>query len=109
MEGSQLNLQWQPNAQDVGYGRQIIQTQGDGFFHPLECEPTLQIGYVLNFLEDIFIFQFACCSLTIIRIRDNFIDFPPSFAYNFLIPHVVYDVTFNFLVLTILIIYLSIL
>nr|ADP09004.1 SEP3-like protein [Lycium barbarum] len=45
MEGSQLNLQWQPNAQDVGYGRQTTQTQGDGFFHPLECEPTLQIGY----------------------------------------------------------------
>ncbi|XP_070047586.1 agamous-like MADS-box protein AGL9 homolog isoform X2 [Nicotiana tomentosiformis] len=45
MEGSQLNLQWQQNAQDVGYGRQTTQTQGDGFFHPLECEPTLQIGY----------------------------------------------------------------
>nr|Q03489.2 RecName: Full=Agamous-like MADS-box protein AGL9 homolog; AltName: Full=Floral homeotic protein FBP2; AltName: Full=Floral-binding protein 2 [Petunia x hybrida]AAA86854.1 transcription factor [Petunia x hybrida] len=45
MEGSTLNLQWQQNAQDVGYGRQATQTQGDGFFHPLECEPTLQIGY----------------------------------------------------------------
>ncbi|XP_055810626.1 agamous-like MADS-box protein AGL9 homolog isoform X1 [Solanum dulcamara] len=45
MEGSQLNLQWQSNAQDVGYGQQPTQTQGDGFFHPLECEPTLQIGY----------------------------------------------------------------
>nr|QOC60035.1 SEP3-family transcription factor TM5 [Solanum corneliomulleri] len=45
MEGSRLNLQWQPNAQDVGYGRQTTQTQGDGFFHPLDCEPTLQIGY----------------------------------------------------------------
>ncbi|WMV29190.1 hypothetical protein MTR67_022575 [Solanum verrucosum] len=45
MEGSQLNLQWQPNAQDVGYGRQTTQNQGDGFFHPLDCEPTLQIGY----------------------------------------------------------------
>ncbi|NP_001289529.1 agamous-like MADS-box protein AGL9 homolog [Nicotiana tabacum] len=45
MEGSQLNLQWQQNAQDMGYGRQTTQTQGDGFFHPLECEPTLQIGY----------------------------------------------------------------
>ncbi|KAF3680699.1 Agamous-like MADS-box protein AGL9 -like protein, partial [Capsicum annuum] len=45
MEGSQLNLQWQPNAQDVDYGRQTTQTHGDGFFHPLECEPTLQIGY----------------------------------------------------------------
>ena len=45
MEGSQVNLQWNPNAQDVGYGRQGAQPQGDGFFHPLECEPTLQIGY----------------------------------------------------------------
>ncbi|KAK4357647.1 hypothetical protein RND71_023257 [Anisodus tanguticus] len=45
MEGSQINLQWQPNTQDVGYGRQTTQTQTDGFFHPLECEPTLQIGY----------------------------------------------------------------
>ncbi|KAG5605214.1 hypothetical protein H5410_026706 [Solanum commersonii] len=45
MEGSQLNLQWQPNAQDVGYSRQTTQNQGDGFFHPLDCEPTLQIGY----------------------------------------------------------------
>lgn len=59
MEGSQLNLQWQPNAQDVGYGRQTTQTQGDGFFHPLDCEPTLQIGYVLNFLEHIFLFQYV--------------------------------------------------
>lgn len=57
MEGSQLNLQWQQNAQDMGYGRQTTQTQGDGFFHPLECEPTLQIGYVLiNILDDIFFF-----------------------------------------------------
>ncbi|KAI8527924.1 hypothetical protein RHMOL_Rhmol12G0111500 [Rhododendron molle] len=48
-EGAQLqvnSLQWNPSAQDVGYGnRQAAQPQGDGFFHPLECEPTLQIGY----------------------------------------------------------------
>ncbi|KAI5679391.1 hypothetical protein M9H77_10341 [Catharanthus roseus] len=45
MEGNQISLQWNPNPQDVGYGRQGGQPQGDGFFHPLECEPTLQIGY----------------------------------------------------------------
>ncbi|KAI3452576.1 hypothetical protein Pfo_009240 [Paulownia fortunei] len=44
IEGSQISLQWNPSAQDVGYGRQPAQHQGDGFFHPLECEPTLQIG-----------------------------------------------------------------
>ncbi|KAJ9709880.1 hypothetical protein PVL29_001386 [Vitis rotundifolia] len=48
LEGTQLNqLQWNPNAQDVGYGRQQAPPQGDGFFHPLECEPTLQIGYIV--------------------------------------------------------------
>ncbi|OMO60528.1 Transcription factor, K-box [Corchorus capsularis] len=47
VEGYQVNpLQLNPNAEDVGYGRQPPhQPQGDGFFHPLECEPTLQIGY----------------------------------------------------------------
>nr|GLL40497.1 agamous-like MADS-box protein AGL9 homolog [Ipomoea trifida]GMD51170.1 agamous-like MADS-box protein AGL9 homolog [Ipomoea batatas]GMD53121.1 agamous-like MADS-box protein AGL9 homolog [Ipomoea batatas]GMD57820.1 agamous-like MADS-box protein AGL9 homolog [Ipomoea batatas] len=46
MEGNQLNLHWNPNAQDMGYGRQTAHhSQGDVFFHPLECEPTLQIGY----------------------------------------------------------------
>ncbi|XP_057776992.1 agamous-like MADS-box protein AGL9 homolog isoform X4 [Salvia miltiorrhiza] len=46
MEGNQMNLTWNQNAQDVGYGRQPQhQPQADGFFHPLECEPTLQIGY----------------------------------------------------------------
>lgn len=40
----ELNLQWNPNAQDVGYGRQP-QTQGDAFFQPLDGEPTLHIGY----------------------------------------------------------------
>ncbi|XWS22792.1 hypothetical protein CRYUN_Cryun29cG0066500 [Craigia yunnanensis] len=47
MEGYQVNsLQLNPNPEDVGYGGQPThQPQGDGFYHPLECEPTLQIGY----------------------------------------------------------------
>ncbi|TYH25095.1 hypothetical protein ES288_A03G141800v1 [Gossypium darwinii] len=47
MEGYQVHsLQLNPNADDVGYGRQPThQPQGDVFFHPLDCEPTLQIGY----------------------------------------------------------------
>ncbi|KAK8526292.1 hypothetical protein V6N13_017343 [Hibiscus sabdariffa] len=48
MECCQVNsLQLNPNAEDVGYGRQPThQPQaGDVFFHPLDCEPTLQIGY----------------------------------------------------------------
>ncbi|XAR64379.1 hypothetical protein NMG60_11024691 [Bertholletia excelsa] len=46
LEGNQVNpLQWNPSVQDVGYSQQPAQPQGDGFFHPLECEPTLQIGY----------------------------------------------------------------
>ncbi|KAK4486061.1 hypothetical protein RD792_008726 [Penstemon davidsonii] len=44
MEGSQISLQWNPNAIELGYGRQEAQPQGDGFFHPLD-EPTLQIGF----------------------------------------------------------------
>lgn len=44
MEGNQMNLQWNHNAQDVGYGRQAAHQQQADFFHPLECEPTLQIG-----------------------------------------------------------------
>ncbi|GMH15110.1 hypothetical protein Nepgr_016951 [Nepenthes gracilis] len=39
------SMQWNPNVHDVGYGQQQAQSQGDGFFHPLECEPTLQIGF----------------------------------------------------------------
>lgn len=49
VEGYQVNaLQLNPcGGEDVGYGRQSAQPQADhGFFHPLECEPTLQIGYV---------------------------------------------------------------
>ncbi|PPS03818.1 hypothetical protein GOBAR_AA16855 [Gossypium barbadense] len=49
VEGYQVNsLQLNPNAtEDVGYGRQQVhhQPHGDAFFHPLDCEPTLQIGY----------------------------------------------------------------
>nr|ALM95519.1 SEPALLATA-like protein 3 [Nigella damascena] len=47
-EGSQTNPHhWDPNMHGgpVGYGRQQAQAQGEGFFHPLDCEPTLQIGY----------------------------------------------------------------
>nr|ABQ85951.1 MADS-box transcription factor SEP-like 2 [Trochodendron aralioides] len=47
-EGSQANAhQWDPNAHGMRYGQQPAHAhpQGDGFFHPLECEPTLQIGY----------------------------------------------------------------
>ncbi|XP_050208169.1 agamous-like MADS-box protein MADS4 isoform X2 [Mercurialis annua] len=38
-------MQLNHSAQEVEYGRQAAQSQGDGFFHPLDCEPTLQIGY----------------------------------------------------------------
>ncbi|XP_057542053.1 agamous-like MADS-box protein MADS4 isoform X2 [Amaranthus tricolor] len=44
IEASQANsLQW--NMQDVGYDRQPAPPHDDAFFHPLECEPTLHIGY----------------------------------------------------------------
>ncbi|KAJ8439131.1 hypothetical protein Cgig2_027057 [Carnegiea gigantea] len=36
------SLQW--NGHDVDYGRQTSQPHSDAFFHPLGCEPTLQIG-----------------------------------------------------------------
>ncbi|GFY99950.1 K-box region and MADS-box transcription factor family protein [Actinidia rufa] len=48
---NQVNsLQWNPSAQDhVDYSRQPAQRQGgEAFFHPLDCEPTLQIGYQQN-------------------------------------------------------------
>lgn len=49
MEGNQVNsLQWYPHAQqEVCYDRQPApQHQNDeAFFHPLDCGPTLQIGY----------------------------------------------------------------
>uniref|UniRef100_D6MKF4 Transcription factor n=4 Tax=Lycoris longituba TaxID=272140 RepID=D6MKF4_9ASPA len=42
----QTNQQvWEANATAMGYGRQSNQPQGDEFFHPLECQPTLQIGF----------------------------------------------------------------
>ncbi|XP_031098606.1 agamous-like MADS-box protein AGL9 homolog [Ipomoea triloba] len=45
-DANHLTLEWNPTAQEVEYGRQAIQSDGDhGFFHHLECEPTLQIGY----------------------------------------------------------------
>ncbi|PON45293.1 MADS-box transcription factor [Parasponia andersonii] len=50
VEGYQLSsLQLNPSgADDVGYGRQPPQPQGDVFYHPLELEPTLQIGYQVD-------------------------------------------------------------
>ncbi|XP_022861549.1 agamous-like MADS-box protein AGL9 homolog [Olea europaea var. sylvestris] len=45
MEGNHISLQWNHDPQDVGYGHEPTQSQPHGFFHPLECEPTLQIGY----------------------------------------------------------------
>ncbi|KAL2343478.1 hypothetical protein Fmac_004763 [Flemingia macrophylla] len=46
LEGYQINpLQLNPVVEDMGYGRHPSQTQGDALFQPLECEPTLQIGY----------------------------------------------------------------
>lgn len=48
VEGYQINtMQLNPSAEEVeAFGRQAPQHHGDVFFHPLECEPTLQIGYV---------------------------------------------------------------
>ncbi|KAG9145559.1 hypothetical protein Leryth_024709 [Lithospermum erythrorhizon] len=45
MEGNEINLQWNPNAHEMVYGRPATQPHGDAFFQPLECEPTLQMGY----------------------------------------------------------------
>ncbi|KAM7484048.1 hypothetical protein LguiA_000057 [Lonicera macranthoides] len=50
MEGNQASsFQWNLNAQDYmgAYDREpaAAQPQADAFFHPLDCEPTLQIGY----------------------------------------------------------------
>ncbi|XP_020229789.1 MADS-box transcription factor 1 isoform X7 [Cajanus cajan] len=45
LEGYEINpLQLNPSVEDMGYGRHPSQTHGD-LFQPLECEPTLQIGY----------------------------------------------------------------
>ncbi|WCJ38795.1 MADS-box transcription factor 1 [Euphorbia peplus] len=45
VEGYQINPMQLTGQEEVGFGRQGGQPQGDGFYHPLECEPTLQIGY----------------------------------------------------------------
>nr|ABS17562.1 SEPALLATA 3-like protein [Platanus x hispanica] len=39
---------WNPSAHGVGCGQQPSQPHSNGFFHPLQCEPTLQIGYQPN-------------------------------------------------------------
>ncbi|XP_024628948.1 agamous-like MADS-box protein MADS4 isoform X2 [Medicago truncatula] len=45
LEGYQLNqLQMNACVEEMGYGRHPSQTQGDGLYQQLECEPTLQIG-----------------------------------------------------------------
>nr|ABC70707.1 MADS-box transcription factor [Asparagus virgatus] len=46
-ETSQTNQRqvWEANANAMGYNRQPSQPQGEEFFHPLECQPTLQIGF----------------------------------------------------------------
>nr|QCT25556.1 SEPALLATA 3 [Allium cepa] len=46
-ETNQANQQqvWEANANAMGYARQQNQPQGEDFFHPLECQPTLQMGF----------------------------------------------------------------
>ncbi|CAN1794478.1 Agamous-like MADS-box protein MADS4 [Linum perenne] len=47
MEGYQISntLQLNTGPEEVDYGRHQAQPQGDhGFFHPLDCEPSLHIG-----------------------------------------------------------------
>ncbi|KAI0524600.1 hypothetical protein KFK09_003977 [Dendrobium nobile] len=47
-ESNQASSQhvWDPStAHAMGYDRQPAQPHGDAFYHPLECEPTLHIGY----------------------------------------------------------------
>nr|BAU88528.1 SEPALLATA-like gene [Tricyrtis sp. Shinonome] len=45
-ESDRANQQaWEQSAHGAGYARQQPQGQNEGFFHPLDCEPTLQIGY----------------------------------------------------------------
>ncbi|OVA09570.1 Transcription factor [Macleaya cordata] len=46
-EGTQASQQqWEQSMHAAaGYGRQHAHQPGEGFFHPIECEPTLQIGY----------------------------------------------------------------
>nr|AMA97172.1 SEPALLATA-like protein [Platanus x hispanica] len=44
-ESQEYAHHWDPSSNSVEYGQQPAHTHGNGFFHPLECEPTLQIGY----------------------------------------------------------------
>nr|ACB69511.1 SEPALLATA3-like MADS-box protein [Crocus sativus] len=39
------NQAWESNANPLGYGRQQTQPQVGEFFHPLACQPTLQMGF----------------------------------------------------------------
>nr|XP_043639033.1 agamous-like MADS-box protein MADS4 [Erigeron canadensis] len=54
MEGNQISsLHWYPHAQqEVCYDRQYVpqQQSNEAFFHPLDCGPTLQIGYQTDLL-----------------------------------------------------------
>ncbi|XP_047332188.1 agamous-like MADS-box protein MADS4 [Impatiens glandulifera] len=38
------SFNWMQNGPDVDYSGQAIQPNGDAFFHPLDCEPTLQMA-----------------------------------------------------------------
>eukprot|EP00262_Sarcandra_glabra_P008886 TRINITY_DN22821_c0_g1_i1.p1 TRINITY_DN22821_c0_g1~~TRINITY_DN22821_c0_g1_i1.p1 ORF type:complete len:179 (+),score=31.17 TRINITY_DN22821_c0_g1_i1:400-936(+) len=38
-----LQLSWEAGGQDISYGHERAQTEG--FFQPLQCDSTLQIGY----------------------------------------------------------------
>lgn len=54
-EHFQMNApQWNPNVpENLGYGQQPTQNQGDGIF--IQLEPTSQIGYFLMFPHYIYI------------------------------------------------------
>jgi len=65
LEGYQINpLQLNPGVEEMGYGRHPAQAQGDALFQPLECEPTLQIGYALivDSIIDHFTVQYYSCN-----------------------------------------------
>nr|UZO46489.1 SEPALLATA3-like MADS-box protein [Iris laevigata] len=45
-ESNQADQQvWESNANAIAYSRQANQQQGEEFYHPLDCQPTLQIGF----------------------------------------------------------------
>lgn len=48
----------------MGYGRHPAQAQGDALFQPLECEPTLQIGYAV--IVDSIIYHFTVLNTTLV-------------------------------------------